>query len=295
MTDSHAHLGYEPIFSQLDNLLEEYINSGGKHILNVSGILVDSIKNLSISRKYRHKFPGLIQTAIGIHPESFFEEREFEINRAEKEIKKLSSMIDKYRDELDAIGESGIDYHSFTKSNIPIIFKSVDEIEIIKEIQQESFRAHVQKSLEYDLPISIHSRDRADKNESVKDALEIVCQVGKGKIRGSFHCYTGKKDYVEDIINLGLHIGFNAIITYKSGENVREILRKTPMNRILLETDAPFLPLRTRDKRANTPLDIKDIAKVAAEIKDCTTEKLLEITRENYENLFLIKDRERKN
>ncbi|MBU1119936.1 TatD family hydrolase, partial [Patescibacteria group bacterium] len=109
---------------------------------------------------------------------------------------------------------------------------------------------------------------------------------------GSFHSYTGDISFIEDILALGFYVGFNAIITYPSGENVREILKDVPLERILFETDGPLLPPQSVRKnkkikeKFGQPADVREIMEVAAEIKGVSMEKLESITDENYTTLF---------
>jgi len=141
--------------------------------------------------------------------------------------------------------------------------------------------------------MSIHSRGDSS---CVKDTLDIIGKIGKGTIKGSFHSYTGDKKMLERILDIGMYIGFNAIITYPSGENVREILKACPLDRVLFETDGPFLPTQNVRKKKNSekkygrPILIKEIIEKASEIVNEPYAKIEEISDNNYLTLFSSKD-----
>jgi TatD DNase family protein len=191
---------------------------------------------------------------------------------------------------LTAVGETGLDYYQIYKdSDI-----SQSTIEDLKEIQQNSFRKHCQLAIKYNLPMSIHARELNGKDNCVQDTLRILAEEGKGSIKGVFHSYTGTLNGLTRILDMGFYVGFNAIITYPSGENVRELLKNTPTDRILFETDGPFLPTQKtrKDNKAKYPFgkpsDVREILDTAADIKGISTERLEDETDNNFELLFNI-------
>ena len=291
MHDSHIHLSLEPLKSNLNEIINDFISIGGKYILNQSTNITDVKDTLNIS----NQFPNIIHTALGLHPTSFEESTIMENNFDdiyEKGIKNISifeRIIKENKATLSGIGETGLDYSKIKSS--PQINKDVKEE--IKELQKISFRKHIQLAKELDLGLSIHSRDLNGEDECIKDVIRIIAEEGRGAVRGSFHSYTGNIAFLQDILDLGFNIGFNAIITYKSGENVRETLNKIPVENILFETDGPFLPPQSvrkngkiREKFAQ-PKDIKEIMDIAAEIKNITFSELEKITDRNFEQTFL--------
>lgn len=295
MHDSHIHLAMEPLKSNSDEVIHRFIQEGGKHILTQGTDIVDFDDNFQLAKKYNMGGKDIIQVAIGLHP-TYFEET-FILNniteqiyeKSQKEIEKFKEIFEKRKKDISAIGECGLDYYQFSLNQT----YSEDIKEQLKEVQKLMLKEEIELALENKLPMSIHSRDPMGESESTKDILRILAQEGRGLVTGSFHSYTGDIKYLEDILALGFHIGFNAIITYKSGESVREILKKTPLDRILFETDGPFLPpqsVRKNKKIRNKfaqPSDIKEIMEVAAEVKNISFDKLQEITDENYQRVFL--------
>ncbi len=293
MNDSHAHLTTPPISENLDSILKDFLDRGGKHILNVAYDPESMNSVLQQFNKYQGMYPGLILNAIGIHPEHFSENYDSNgltlFEKTKKLLDSFENILEQSKDRIHAVGETGLDYfHIFRDTSL-----TSQERDEIMEVQRNSFRKHAQLALQYNLPLTIHTRDLAEKDMATVDALEILAEVGKGRLKGSFHSYTGKLDHVNEIVSLGFHIGFNAIITYPSGASVHEILKATPEERILFETDSPLLPAqsvrsdRKRKDKFGKPSDIEEIIQTAAKIKGSTYDRLLKISDENFSNLFL--------
>lgn len=291
MHDSHIHLALEPLKSNIDTVINNFSSNGGKYILTQGTEFLDFDDTCEIVNKY----PDIIQLALGLHP-TFFEENTVWKGTYKNIYEKSIINIDKYSNiveekikQIHAIGETGLDYYQINMDK-QLDRKIVEEIE---EIQRFSFRKHIELAKQYNLPLSIHARDINGESRCVEDVLEIVAQEGKGILKGCFHSYTGNISFLQDILDLGFNVGFNAIITYKSGEDVREILKRTPLERILFETDGPFLPPQSvrknkkiKEKYAE-PMHVREIMEVAAEIKDVDVDKLEKVTDENYERTFL--------
>lgn len=289
MHDSHIHLAMEPLATNIIEIITRFTQHGGKYILTQGTEQDDWGKNLSISKKYS----DIVQCAIGIHP-TRFEESSIQQDKdicevSTKEIKRYENFFRENLENITAIGECGLDYYQF---NLNTAY-TIDEKEQLKEMQKIALRKQLQLAKEYNLPLSIHAREENGSDECIKDTLRILAEEGNGILRGSFHSYTGKIEHLEEIVDIGFHLGFNAIITYKSGEDVREILKKTPIDRILFETDGPFLPPQSvrKNKKISVkfaqPADIKEIIEVASEVKDCSYETFERESDENYEQVFL--------
>ncbi len=291
MHDSHIHLALEPLKSNLQEIIQGFVSDNGKYILTQGTDILDFEDTLKIAKTNEKT----IQVALGLHP-TFFEEQT--INRGifksltektQKYLDKFENILSENIEKISAIGETGLDYYQNTFD------KSIDQnlIEEIKEIQRISFKKHIQLAIQHKLPLSIHARDIASSNECAKDTLKIVAEEGRGLLTGSFHSYTGDISLLNNILDLGFSVGFNAIITYRNGENVRDILSEVPLERILFETDGPFLPPQSvrKDKKITEkfakPSHVREIITVAAEIKDVTPKYLEDITDENYEKTFL--------
>ena len=288
-------MAMEPLKTNIDEIVRDFVNEGGKHILTQGTDMLDFDDNFKIAKRANLIQNNVMQVAIGLHP-TYFEEvtvqRDLEDNiyeKSQKERKKFIEIFNKNKEEISAIGECGLDYYQFSINQT----YSDDTKEQLKEVQKLMLQEEIHLALENSLPLSIHARDQMGSNECIDDTIRIVAEEGKGLLQGSFHSYTGSLEQLEQILALGFHVGFNAIITYKSGENVREILKKTPVERILFETDGPFLPPQSVRKKKSIkqkfaqPKHIREIMQVACEIKNISMEKLEAITDENYQQLFL--------
>jgi len=290
MHDSHIHLNLEPLNRNLSVVIDTFVSNGGKHILTQSTDNIDIQDTLEIASKY----PDIIDVALGLHP-TIFEETTILKGRT----KNLYEFCNRYMEEFEtkfekniakikAVGETGLDYFQFNL-NQSILRAQQEELQ---EIQKLSFRRQIALARKYNLPMSIHARDIQGRKDTVRDVLRILVEEGKGEARGSFHSYTGDISFLDDILALGFYVGFNAIITYPSGENVREILKQVPLDRILFETDGPLLPPQSVRKnkkikeKYGQPADVREIMEVAAEINGVSMEKLESITDENYKVLF---------
>ncbi|MGI5898123.1 MAG: TatD family hydrolase [Candidatus Dojkabacteria bacterium] len=299
MHDSHIHLTREPLISNIKEIVERFLQNNGKYILSQATEVEDFDNNIKLTKI----FPNVVQASVGIHP-TIFEEitvgKSINSGKEENEdcdiflvgqnqINAFEKYFRKHTKDICAVGECGLDYYQFSTN----VSYSEDTIEQLKEIQKLSFRKHLQLAKEFKLPLSIHARDVFGSTECVEDTIRLVAEEGNGILQGSFHSYTGDIKFVQQILDLGFHIGFNGIITYKSGESVREILKQTPLERILFETDGPFLPPQSVRKNNHIkekfaqPYDVKEIMETASEIKGIPYEELEKTTDENYSLLFL--------
>lgn len=276
MTDSHCHLNYTNLKENAVDEIKKFIQLGGKYILNIGAKIEDTPIIVEQHLKFEKLFPSVVKSALGFHPEFI---SDYSVTDLAKALNKYEKILDEYKSILSAVGECGLDYYCL---------EGKDFIEEKIELQKNSLSRILRKAISLKLPLTLHSRDIRDKDNCINDFLKILAEVGEGKIKASMHSYTGSPEKVNEILDMGLFIGFNAIITYKSGESVREVVKKTPLDRILLETDGPFLPLRAKGfPDYGTPANVFEIAKTIAEIKNVTVEKILAITTENFEELFL--------
>ena len=288
-------MALSPLLENYQSDIQEFVQEDGKKILVQSTHMGDFTETMDVVEKINRVFPNIADLALGIHPTIFEEAVQRSsltgldiFKYAKKQLSYFEDRLEKNIKKVKAVGETGLDYFNM---NTYGQFSNQQKEDLI-EIQKLSFRLHCKLAKKYSLPLSIHSRDITGSNSCTKDVLEILAQEGKGLLTGSFHSYTGEKDMVEEILNMGFYIGFNAIITYPAGENVREILKVTPVERILFETDGPFLPTQSvrknkkELKRYGRPVLIKEIIECAAQIKNVPTKTLEEITDSNYITLF---------
>ena len=293
MHDSHIHLAMKPLSENWKRDIQDFLDLGGKKILTQGTDIEDFCETLNLAEEINKHFKlQIVDTAIGIHPTVFKENFNMEdldqiCDSTKKFIHRFQDIFEKEKSKLTAIGETGLDYFEMYNNGI-----TNEKIEVFKEIQKVSFSSHILLAKDNNLPLSIHAREKENESYCIQDALEIVAKKGNGLVTGVFHSYTGSIEKLPNILDLGFGVGFNAIITYPSGESVREILNKTPLDRIFFETDGPFLPTQgvRRNKKAlvryGRSAQIREIMEVAAEIKNIPVEKLEIIANENYKRVF---------
>ena len=250
LIDSHCHLDY---FSNIDEIINNAQSAGVKYMLNACAARQTFPKIIDIISKYDNVFG-----AIGQHP-----------HEAENEgivcIDELLSFISKHK-KVIAIGETGLDYSQPVYS---------------KDIQIENLENHIKVAQMTGLPIIIHNRD------SNEDMSEILSSSMKTKpFKAIIHCFTGDLKMANLMLDLGFYISASGIITFKNAISLLEVFKYIPNNRILVETDSPYLaPIPFRGKQ-NEPAFVVNVAKKLAEAKNIDFEELCSITSNNFKQLF---------
>lgn len=246
--DTHAHYDDERFKDYLDELLTALNKSGVGGIITCGCDLDSSLKALKIAEEYDYIF-----AAAGIHPGNM--ENADEIS----EIEKLFS-----HKKCVAIGEVGLDYY-WTTDNKPL--------------QQEVFKNQLELSRNYDLPVIVHDR------EAHFDTLEILKHY---KPRGVVHAFSGSVEMATELLKLDMYFGIGGVITFKNAKKLPDVVKMLPDNRILLETDAPYLaPVPYRSKTNNSAMIYLTAQKIA-ELRGTTTEHILNLTFKNARELFGI-------
>ena len=252
--DSHAHLTFPELKIDLPEVIRRAKDANLSAIINIA--LDDNA--LATSLKMAEEFPGYIFNAYGLHPHDASGWKD-EIAQKVRALAKEKKLI--------AIGETGLDYHYMLS---PI------------ERQKEIFRKFLQLAQELNLPAVIHSR------EATKDTLAIIHEENQGKLQGVLHCFNGDMELAKQALDTGLHISFTGNITFPKAHSIRQAAKEIPLERIMIETDCPFLaPQSFRGKR-NEPAYVAEVAKQIAEIKGLTVEEVAEETTKNTRQLFKI-------
>ena len=257
--DSHAHYNDEKFEEDRDKVLQEIYNSGVTKLVNAGYSLQSSKAALEIAKKY-----NWIYTISGISPNDVPDD----YNELEKEINELEKFLNKEKNskKIVGIGEIGLDYH-WNKENI--------------DIQKQAFKMQIQLANKLDLPIIIHTR------EAVMDTITIL-KENEVKRKGIFHCCPLNRELVKEALKLGFYISFAGPVTFKNSKNADEIIQMVPLERILIETDSPYLsPEPNRGKR-NDSSNVKYIAKKIADVKEMDIEEFARITYDNACNIFRI-------
>ncbi len=251
MIDSHCHLDHEPLLSDLDNVIKRSKDIGIKKILTIS----TSIESFSRVKEIVHK-DDMIFGTIGIHPH---EADNNEIN-SEFIINNLNE-----NKKIIGIGETGLDFY----------YDNAD-----REKQIKSFKIHIEAALESNIPLIIHSRNAEEKT------FEILNGYKKDNLKILMHCFTGSLKFAEKLLDLNAYFSASGIITFKNSTDLQNTFSSLPLDRILIETDSPFLaPVPNRGKK-NEPSFIDFTATKLAEIKDIEKSEIIKITTNNFDNLF---------
>ena len=256
LVDSHCHLDcidLSDFENSFDKLIQHTHDAGVEHMLCVSINLKTYPDMLEKVREYPN-----ISVSAGLHPmadqsDAFSVEALSELAQDEKVV---------------AIGETGLDYY-YHKDN--------------PQWQRERFRAHIQVANEVNKPIIVHTRDAGD------DTLKILREENAEACGGVIHCFTETQDFADSALELGFMISFSGIVTFRNADALRAIAKTIPDDRLLIETDSPYLaPIPHRGK-PNQPAFVQHVAETLAEIRNTSVESIAEISRNNFYRLFDIK------
>ena len=247
--DSHAHYDAEQFDPDRDELLERIHNAGVRNIVNMGC----NMERSRLSVEYSEKYP-FVYAAVGIHPED------------------VEGTPDDYLDSLKkwselpktvAIGEIGLDYH----------YEGYDA-----ELQKRIFKEQLDLAKEISLPVVIHSRD------ATEDTMKILRE--RGTVNGVMHCFSGSAETAKQVLDLGMNISFTGVLTFKNARKAIEALEVVPLERLMLETDCPYMaPEPNRGKRCDSSMIIYIIQKIA-EVKGVSPELVAKQTTENTMKLF---------
>ncbi|MBI5447286.1 MAG: TatD family hydrolase [Gammaproteobacteria bacterium] len=253
LVDSHCHLDkldLTPYGGSLDQALKAAEEKGVKCILCVCVDIHHAADVLSIAKRYPFIF-----ASFGIHPSEPME-REWEVNEivAQAQAK-----------EIVAIGETGLDYYHSNGA---------------EDAQRERFRRHIRAARELNKPLIIHTR------QAQEDTLAIMKEERAQEVGGVMHCFTETSEMALRAIDLGFYISFSGIITFKNAQALRDVVVDVPLDRLLIETDAPYLaPMPYRGK-PNEPQYVYYVAQEVARLKQCSLESIAEQTTQNFFQLF---------
>ncbi len=252
--DTHAHLNDRAFDADREALIAGLPGKGISLVMNAGCSLESSRELVAMAEKTPWMY-----ASVGTHPDSADEVNDTVLEEYRK-LCKLSSKV-------KAIGEIGLDYHY---EDIP------------REIQQRAFRAQMELARELDLPVIVHER------EAHADGMAIVDEFPE--VTGVFHCYSGSADMAMELVKRGWYIGFTGVLTFKNARKAVETVQQIPLERIVLETDCPYMaPEPFRGKR-NDPAYLYRMAEKLAEIKGISTEEACHATLENGKRLYRIID-----
>ena len=251
MIDSHCHLDHEPLKSDLSNIIKRSKDVGIEKLLTISTSVesFQKIKNIINEDE-------IIFGTIGIHPHET-DNNEISIDYIVKNFEENPKII--------GIGETGLDFY----------YNNSD-----KEKQIKSFKKHIEASIKTNSPLIVHSRNAED------ETFEILNKYQGEKLKILMHCFTGSKNFAEKLLKLNAFFSASGIITFKNSMELQKTFKILPLEKILIETDSPYLaPVPNRGKK-NEPSFLSYTAQKLAEIKDLSKQEITKITTKNFNNLF---------
>jgi TatD DNase family protein len=248
--DSHCHINFPDLAVNMDEVLAQMRANEVVSALCVSVNLADFPQVLALAEQYPH-----IYASVGVHPD--YEGVE------EPDVARLVKLA--LHPKVIAIGETGLDY-----------FRLKGDL----EWQRARFRTHIRAARESGKPLIIHTR------EAAADTLRIMAEEKAGETSGVMHCFTETWEVAEAALAMGFYISFSGIVTFKNAKQLKEIAQRMPLERILIETDAPFLAPVPHRGKLNQPAYVKHVAEEIASLRGISIDEVGKVTTENFACLF---------
>ena len=255
LIDSHAHIQGKEYAGEQDAVIVRAHAAGVEKIIVVGGAgdMSSNLEAITLADSFANVF-----ATVGMHPHDAKDVGADEL----RELRELTS-----HPNVIAVGETGLDYYYNHSPH---------------DVQRRVFTHFIHMARETDLPIVVHERDAA------REAAELLRSEGAGALRGVIHCFTGDYGAARDYLDLGFYLSFTGIITFKNAEPLREIVRRVPLERTLVETDSPYLtPVPHRGQR-NEPAYVRFVAETIATLKGLSLEEIGRVTSDNVQTLFRI-------
>ena len=254
--DSHCHLSFPELRGQLDDIRARMAEAEVDRALCICTTLeeFDDVHSLALAHNN-------FWCTVGVHPD----------NEGVREPSVDDLVQAAARPRVVAIGETGLDYYRLgTRSVADMAW------------QRERFRVHIRAALITGLPLVVHTRSAS------ADTLALLREEGRGRVRGVFHCFTETQDVAHAALELGFHISFSGILTFRNAIDLQRIARELPLERCLIETDSPYLAPMPHRGKLNTPAWVPLVAAKLAELKGLPVAEIARATSENFEQLFAL-------
>jgi len=251
LVDSHCHLDFPELHSDLDGVLERMSANGVTHALTISTTLETFPAVRAVARTHAN-----VWCSAGVHPDERRDAREV----TEDELVAMA------RDpRVVAIGETGLDYY---------------RVEGDTEWQRARFRTHIRAARRSAKPLVIHTRAAAE------DTLRLMREEGADEAGGVMHCFTETWEVAQAAMALGFHISFSGIVTFKNAADLKEVAKRVPLERMLVETDSPYLAPVPHRGKPNQPAFVKHVAEEIARLRGVAVEAVARATTDNFFRLF---------
>lgn len=250
LVDSHCHIDFDPLYPRIDEVLANARDNDVSHLLCVAVNLEDFPRILSLAEQHDHLF-----ASVGVHP-----------NEREGREPGVDELLELSRHpRVVAIGETGLDY-----------FRSQGDL----EWQRDRFCRHIDAARRCGKPLIIHSRN------APADTIRVMREADAGQAGGVMHCFAEDWSMAEQALDLGFYISFSGIVTFKNASDIQDVARRAPLDRILVETDSPYLAPVPFRGRTNEPAYVKHTAEYVAQLRGISYDAVAEATSENFFRLF---------
>ena len=251
LVDSHCHLDFPQLQADLPGVLERMRDHGVTHALTISTTLGTFPAVLAVAKGHAH-----VWCSAGVHPDEQADGREVTF----EELVRMAQ-----DDRVVAIGETGLDYF---------------RVEGDTEWQRNRFRIHIRAARELGKPLVIHTR------EAAADTLRILEEEGAREVGGVMHCFTESWDVAQAAMDLGFYISFSGIVTFKNAKDLKEVAKRVPLERMLVETDSPYLAPVPHRGESNQPAYVRHVAEEIARLRGVALEDVARATTANFFGLF---------
>ena len=254
--DSHCHLSFPDLLPRTDEILQAMTQARVTQALCICTTLeeFETVHGLALK-------DDRLWCTVGVHPD----------NEGVQE-PTLQDLLQRARQpRVVGIGETGLDYYRIGQ-------RSLQDM----AWQRERYRVHIQAARQTGLPLVIHTRSASE------DTLAILKEEGAGEVRGVFHCFTETREVARQALDLGFHISFSGILTFRNAQDLREVAKMVPLDRCLIETDSPYLAPVPHRGKTNTPAWVPHVAEQLASLKELPLEEVAQQTSRNFRQLFGI-------
>jgi TatD DNase family protein len=248
--DSHCHIDFPELAERIDGVLANMAQNRVGHALCVSVTLEDFPRVLGLAERHRHLF-----ASVGVHPDH--------TEGAEPTVDDLQQRAN--HPKVVAIGETGLDYFRLTGD---------------LEWQRERFRNHIRAARACRKPLIIHTR------EAAADTLAVMKEEGADAAGGVMHCFTETWEVASQAMDLNFHISFSGIVTFKNAHQLKQVAQQVPLDRLLIETDSPYLAPVPHRGKTNEPAFVAHVAEEIARLRGMTVAEVAQVTTENFFRLF---------
>ncbi len=282
LVDTHAHIFWESYQEDLNQVLDRCVENGVTTIVNVGVDVSFSQKALDqISSIDQSNSQITFYSSIAIHPEEavkYFEDEK----QMEKDVEALEKIYQQSPEKVIAVGECGLDFDYFTREGY--LPESIS-IEKAKELQIKLFQLQIDLAKKLNLPLLLHVRDNRSINPDNSECWDLALEMTRDHF-GILHCYSGLMPTTKKALATNFLVSFAGNTTYKKNEYLRDAIKFLPLEKIVLETDCPFLAPQSIRGQRNEPSSVKEIAQLISELKEIPYEKVAEQTTQNFLNLI---------